>query len=280
MQENHNLKTHSAEMQDVATAFLLGRDKIFLDIGASSAVLANNTYLLEKELGWKGLCFDLREEGTGVSATTFTNEGGTYEERGVELHNVDCTTPAFLNILKENSFPQILDYVSMDVDAASIPALLNLVETGGYIFKFLTYEHDFHYSRNYEFTLSRAEGIPQGKLNKETEVYESGVDYLWTQPFSKEGIDARKYRAKDMLQAKGYFLLFEDVSFETGGSIHPMEDWWINPQYFPEFVTTISGKGLHFIDCIKRIISVSPYLHDNETFQLIEKACVKETECC
>tara|TARA_R110000765_G_scaffold342107_1_gene432184 strand:- start:1634 stop:2461 length:828 start_codon:yes stop_codon:yes gene_type:complete len=273
MHEKYGLKSNSAEMQDIAAALLLGKDKIFLDIGASSAVLGNNTFLLEKELGWGGLCFDLREEGTGVTATTFTNKGGTYEERGVELHNVDCTTPAFLNILKENSFPQIVDYVSMDVDAASIPTLLNLVETGGYIFKFLTYEHDYHYSRNHNLSLRHRDVIPQGTLNKETEVYESGVDHLWTQPFSQEGIDARKYRAKDMLQAKGYLLLFEDVCFETGGGLHPMEDWWINPQYFPEWIKGLQGVGLHFSECIKRISQAFLLLHDEEAAKLIKKSC-------
>jgi hypothetical protein len=206
MHEEYGLKSNSAEMQDIAAALLLGSNKKFLDIGASSAVLGNNTYLLEKELGWDGLCFDLREEGDRVTATTFTNQGGTYEERGTKLHNVDCTTPL---------------------------------------------------------------------LNEETEVYESGSEDLWTQPFSKEGIDARKYKAKDILRNKGYLLLFEDVSFETGGGLHPMEDWWINPQYFPEWVRRIQGQGLHFSECIKRLSIISSQLHSEEVAQLIQKTCFK-----
>ena len=49
MHEEYGLKSNSAEMQDIAAALLLGSNKKFLDIGASSAVLGNNTYLLEKE---------------------------------------------------------------------------------------------------------------------------------------------------------------------------------------------------------------------------------------
>tara|TARA_Y100000004_G_scaffold33963_1_gene36197 strand:+ start:3193 stop:4020 length:828 start_codon:yes stop_codon:yes gene_type:complete len=275
MHEEYGLKSNSAEMQDIAAALLLGSNKKFLDIGASSAVLGNNTYLLEKELGWDGLCFDLREEGDRVTATTFTNQGGTYEERGTKLHNVDCTTPLFLNTLKENGFCEIVDYISMDVDAASLAALSNLVEIGGCIFKFLTYEHDYHYSLNHDIALRRRTDIPQGTLNEETEVYESGSEDLWTQPFSKEGIDARKYKAKDILRNKGYLLLFEDVSFETGGGLHPMEDWWINPQYFPEWLKRIQGQGLHFSECIKRLSIISSQLHSEEVAKLIQKTCFK-----
>jgi len=275
MQEKYGLKSNSTEMQDVAAALLLGSNKKFLDIGASSAVLGNNTYLLEKDLGWDGFCFDLRKEGDKVTSTTFTNEGGTYEERGAKLHNIDCTSPLFTKFLKENSFPKIVDYISMDVDVASLYALYNLIERGGYIFKFLTYEHDYHYSLNHDIFLEHNADNLKGTLNSETEVYESGLEHLWKQPFSKDGIDARKYKAKDFLSKKGYLLLFEDVCFETGGGLHAMEDWWINPQYFPEWISRIKLEGVHFSRCVKELTDIAPHLHTKDTCKLIKEACFK-----
>jgi hypothetical protein len=165
--------------------------------------------------------------------------------------------------------PKIIDYVSLDVDAASIPSLLNLIEKGGYIFKFLTYEHDFHYARNHELW---SKNISHGKLN-EAAVYENEADDSWPHSFSKESIDSRKFRAKDFLQKKGYFLLFENVSFELGGVLHPMEDWWINPQYFPEFVMQLQSNGLHFADCINKLATTIGSLHNLETQSLIKESC-------
>mgnify|MGYP003625736432 FL=1 len=265
MQEKLKVNNFSAEMQDVAAALLLGVGGKYLDLGAASAQGNNNTYLLKKRLNWDGMCVDLRREESGFEGV----EGETYEERGSILHTLDCTTSNFLDALKENSMPKIIDYVSLDVDVASIPSLLNLIEEGGYIFKFLTYEHDFHYSRNHELW---SKNISHGKLN-ETGVYENQANNSWPHSFSKESIESRKFRSKDFLQKKGYFLLFENVSFEIGGILHPMEDWWINPQYFPEFVTQLHSNGSHFADCIKKLASIISILHNRETQSLIKESC-------
>jgi hypothetical protein len=265
---------NSNEMQDVAAALLLGKNKNFLDLGAGRAKGGNNTYLLQKKLGWEGCCFDLREEGTPENDESrfILNNGETYKERGNTLHNVDCTTPAFLDILKENAFPQVVDYVSLDVDAASIEALINLVLNGNYIFKFLTYEHDLHYSLNFE---NQRNKFKKGALNERL-VYEGDDEESWPHPFSKAGIESRKYRSKYILEERGYRLLFENVSVEAGGGLHPMEDWWINPQYFPADITSLGGKNLHFFECIKRLINISASLHTKETFDLIKEHCFED----
>jgi len=266
MQEKLKINNFSTEMQDVAAALLLGVGGKYLDLGAASAQSNNNTYLLQKRLNWDGMCVDLRKEECDFWGD---GRGETYEERGSILHTLDCTTSNFLDALKENSMPKIIDYVSLDVDAASIPSLLNLIEKGGYIFKFLTYEHDFHYARNHELW---SKNISHGKLN-EAAVYENEADDSWPHSFSKESIDSRKFRAKDFLQKKGYFLLFENVSFELGGVLHPMEDWWINPQYFPEFVMQLQSNGLHFADCINKLATTIGSLHNLETQSLIKESC-------
>jgi len=270
MQIKLNVNNFSTEMQDVAAALLLGVGGKYLDLGAASAQTNNNTYLLQKRLNWDGMCVDLRKEQCDFWGDGREDE---YEERGSTLHTLDCTTSNFLDALKENSMPKIIDYVSLDVDYASMPSLLNLIEEGGYIFKFLTYEHDLHYSRNHELW---SKNISHGKLN-EARVYENQADNSWPHPFSKESIESRKFRSKDFLQKKGYFLLFENVSFELGGVLHPMEDWWINPQYFPEFVTQLQSNGLHFSDCIKKLATIIGYLHNPETQSLIKESCFRST---
>ena len=34
------------------------RDGFFLDIGANDGITLSNSYFFEKELGWKGICFE------------------------------------------------------------------------------------------------------------------------------------------------------------------------------------------------------------------------------
>lgn len=55
-----NNKKYSQSGQDafVLSYFKNKRDGVFIDIGANDGVSLSNTYYLEKELGWKGICFE------------------------------------------------------------------------------------------------------------------------------------------------------------------------------------------------------------------------------
>lgn len=55
-----NNKKYSQSGQDafVLSYFKNKRNGTFIDIGANDGVTLSNTYYLEKELGWKGICFE------------------------------------------------------------------------------------------------------------------------------------------------------------------------------------------------------------------------------
>ena len=53
----HTFTSYSQAQQDLLFALLLpGKGRVFVDIGARDGVVISNTYLLERQFGWRGLC--------------------------------------------------------------------------------------------------------------------------------------------------------------------------------------------------------------------------------
>ena len=220
----------SAEMQDLAALNLLGKaGKTFLDIGAGHPITSNNTFLLE-ENGWEGICVDTSDK--------FANE---FSHRSSTFHQVDATTDEFIKILSELFPKKCIDYISLDVDAATFPTLENLLRNN-FKFTFMTFEHDYHWLLNHRLYNHKEWGCV-GRSPAE--------------------LERCKYKSKDMLQKIGYDLLFENVCFyekSTGKTLHPWEDWWINPHAYPYegkvSLQRVESKNIHFRDCIDRIMTL------------------------
>ncbi len=104
----------------------------FLDIGSYEPLTANNTYLLESK-GWKGLCFDI---------TDYTQE--YLINRSNKFIYGDVTKINMSEILKENNSPNIIDYISIDVDE-STENFLNVFPFDEYEFRCITMEHDSYH---------------------------------------------------------------------------------------------------------------------------------------
>lgn len=112
----------------------------YVEIGANHPKIASNTYLLEKELGWKGLMVELdpqylpmyqamRPKGIGVIA--------------------DATTLDYYRLLQEHHFPSHIDYlqIDLDVDNGSTMQCLEWLEKNvfpSYKFGVITFEHDIY----------------------------------------------------------------------------------------------------------------------------------------
>jgi FkbM family methyltransferase len=81
------MKSYSQHNQDINVLkyFNNKRDGFFLDIGAHDGQTLSNTYLLEKEFGWKGICFepmphqfarlDECRTSLNINAAVFNKEG-------------------------------------------------------------------------------------------------------------------------------------------------------------------------------------------------------------
>lgn len=103
-------------------------DGYYLEIGAGHPSEGNNTYLLEKTFGWKGVSLDIAD----TRNTWFT-------ARKNPLHIEDATKADYRDLLK--TFPRVIDYLSLDIDD-SYDTVLRRIPFDSYVFKVLTIEHD------------------------------------------------------------------------------------------------------------------------------------------
>lgn len=101
-------------------------DGIFLDIGSNDPFYWNNTYFLEK-LGWRGICIDINHYD--------------YSSRNCKFINKNALEIDYNELFKENNFPDVIDYLSIDIDSLSFNCL-EKIPFLYYKFKVLTIEHD------------------------------------------------------------------------------------------------------------------------------------------
>ncbi len=106
-------------------------DGYYLEIGAGHPIDGNNTYLFEKNLGWKGVSIDIDKASQKV----------WYSVRQNSLLIEDATQSDYKSILK--SFPQVIDYLSLDIDG-NYDSVLQRIPFNEHIFKVITIEHDFY----------------------------------------------------------------------------------------------------------------------------------------
>ena len=101
----------------------------YLEIGAGEPLYLNNTYAFEKYYAWKGLSIDISEN------LIYRWQA----ERDNPLLSQDATQLDYTSILCE--FPQVIDYLSLDVDGY-YDLVLEKVLQSGKTFKIITIEHD------------------------------------------------------------------------------------------------------------------------------------------
>lgn len=181
LQKTMNERTYSKEHQDLFAKKMIGEHGFFLDIGCRTPVEENNTQLLEQS-GWYGMLFDIDKR--------FVDQCN--KQRSNSSFCVDVTSDEFIKTLKDNGCPKVVDYISMDVDGASIQCLKNFLEAG-FSFKCMTFEHTWDLK----------------KPETENCVEES----------------------RELLHSFGYDILFKDVVLAHSEHIgKKFEDWWIHPE--------------------------------------------------
>jgi FkbM family methyltransferase len=141
------------------------RDGFFLDIGAHDGVYLSNTFLLESQFAWKGICIEANPETFirltkqrralcvnlavdskkghimfnpagvmgGIVAEGFDNEGAN------EGSLISVETDTLESILNQHNSPRIIDYLSIDIEGAEERALMDFNFTK-YIFRAITIE--------------------------------------------------------------------------------------------------------------------------------------------
>ena len=143
----------------------------FVDIGAGNGIFLSNTYYLEKNLGWEGICVEandstfgeltsnrkycdnncILDDGSEVTFNNVTNSTGWenllsginglvhYETNNEST--ISKTTISLNTLLDKYDAPQVIDYISMDIEGAELQALQEFFKTNKREIKLWTIEN-------------------------------------------------------------------------------------------------------------------------------------------
>lgn len=130
---------YSQCMQDIFVISTMDYKKngTYLEIGSADPIYNSNTYLLEKEYGWKGVSVDIDQE----SVTKF-NE--------VRENKADCMDAKDINYTDvHKKLGKVIDYLQVDCDPSSVSyEILKTIPFDRFIFKCITFEHDYFSDKN------------------------------------------------------------------------------------------------------------------------------------
>jgi hypothetical protein len=196
------MKYYSQSGQDkwVNQFFNSKTNGFFIEVGAYDGIQTSNTYFLEKELNWDGLCIEAnfnffqklkinrKSKNINLAVNNFLGEcffgGDKVSEHGTK---VSCDT--LNNILLKNKCPQKIDYLSLDIEGYEIIALESL---------------DFNY-------------FDIGLITVEHNSYLVG--------------ETNKNKIFELLSKKGFTRKFNNVLCEDTNPLwykKPYEDWYVN----------------------------------------------------
>lgn len=145
------------------------RDGYFVDIGANDGIELSNTYLLEKDYGWKGICVEplpeqfqeLLKNRTSIninkavynttgeildfSSSDFlsgvTKNINTHKHVVLTKPKIKVETITLNDILDKNNAPNFIDYLTLDTEGSEL-IILNAVNFDKYKFGLIHLEHN------------------------------------------------------------------------------------------------------------------------------------------
>ena len=139
------MESFSQAKQDIFVSKICNTNNgYFLEIGSNHPIAHNNTYLLEKNYGWKG--FMVEYDKSFENLYKIHRPNSIYEINDAKYVN-------YKEILDNNNFPLNINYLQIDLDVnnkSTLDTLILLDNTvfDKYKFATVTFEHDI-YSGNY-----------------------------------------------------------------------------------------------------------------------------------
>lgn len=131
--------SHSQCGQESLVLSLLNGKKAgyYVEIGAWDYKDCSNTFLLETEFGWKGIGIEILKK----HARKYN------KKRRNKCLNIDALSLDYSKIFKDNQFPEIIDYLQLDIDPSvnTFNCLLKM-PFDQYRFRIITFEHDLYIS--------------------------------------------------------------------------------------------------------------------------------------
>jgi len=158
------------------------RDGYFIEIGASDGIELSNTYLLEKEYNWKGICVEpipyRYNSLVNNRPNSYCSNYAVYDRSNLEVvfdiannfdllsginekinsfhkHEVEANkrqilvqTITFNDLLEKYNAPKFIEYLSLDTEGSEYE-ILSSVDFNKYTFGLIDVEHNFQeYTRN------------------------------------------------------------------------------------------------------------------------------------
>ena len=130
----------------------------FVDIGAYDGINLSNSYFLEKELNWNGICVEANSElydklknsrqvlcencaVNSYNGTCFFNPQDL--SGSVKTEGTAVISKTLESIFDEYSAPKIIDYLSLDVEGLEYE-ILKVFPFNKYYFRTITVEHNLY----------------------------------------------------------------------------------------------------------------------------------------
>lgn len=130
-------KSNGQALQDMFILSILNgkRNGTYLEIGAQEPIFQNNSAILEKDFGWKGVSVEILENLCKMFA----------EQRSNPIICKDATTIDYEKLLNEHYSTKEIDYLQLDCEPSKTTfEILTAIPFDQYKFAVITYEHD-HY---------------------------------------------------------------------------------------------------------------------------------------
>ena len=126
-------RNYSRHFQDMFVISLLkGKmEGTFVEIGSGHPTLFNNTYMLEKDFGWRGLSVDHSER----MCAQFSRE------RNTSVILADASTLDYSSLFKQHCLEQHIDFLRINSDQSSLP-VLNSIPFNKHEFSVVQFQHN------------------------------------------------------------------------------------------------------------------------------------------
>jgi FkbM family methyltransferase len=152
--ENNKFYSQAGQDKWVCELFSFKKDGFFIDLGAYDGIQTSNTYFLEKELNWKGICVEANEnifkllQANRTSENIYgavTNYNGLCYFRDDKIVNTGIPVNCFTlkNILDSYSTPKQIDYLSIDIEGNEYTVFKDF-NFNEYEIKCMTVEHNLY----------------------------------------------------------------------------------------------------------------------------------------
>jgi FkbM family methyltransferase len=166
-----NINSYSQIKQDLKVLSFYDNkmNGFFVEIGANDGITLSNTYLLEKDFNWNGICIEAlpdkfnelikNRKSININKAVYDITGKILNfssndllsgitdkiDRHLETKNkqqISVETVTLNDILEENNAPTFIDYISIDTEGSEFE-IIKSVDLNKYTFGLIHLEHNF-----------------------------------------------------------------------------------------------------------------------------------------